>query len=843
MTLTRFATMLSFAACLGPFAATAAESEKGDAGAAPVSQGAASLDVYDQPDEIVVTAARYGEAKVAAESELDEGEIASHGADSILELLTRLAPLINSGDEPVILINGKPAGFDLSILSYPAEALDRLAVLKPEAASQYGGASGKRVVNLVLKKNFSMLNADAGVQFATGGGQYGGNLSVARTAISGPVRWNVNARIGRDSGLRKDARNIPGSPGVFDSVGFVSRAGGGEIDPALSDAAGGQVIVAAIPSRALSGHPTLADFAETANDTHAVDPHGFETFQSSRRNMLLSIGATRPLGAFSASLNLNASRNSSSGQRGLPMASVVLPAGSAWSPFASDIILTRPFDGERALRSDNMSESLGGSLSLNGMIGGWQTSFGINYSRNWGDSRLESGVDVELVQQRIDLGDPDFNPYGAWDEGMLRSTRNRTRGDNLSGRVQAQNNIAELPAGPLTMNISMNASRGRTESRRSGNRDGLADVTKFTREQVDGQLSMSVPISRRGVGQVGPLGDLIVDLSLSGQTMTKSALQKQFGGGVNWSPIPLLQLRGSLDYVETAPTFIQLDSPVVTTVNRVFDYVRGEIAEPVWITGGNPDLQRGNRRSLAVSVTIRPFDDQTLSLTTGYRQTVAKGAVASFPELTPSIEAAFPERVTRGADGRLIAVDARAINLARQTDASLSSGLVLRLPGQGGAGRGKGADPLQFSVSFNHAMLLKSELLTHPGVPVIDQLAGGGQSRHTLSLQITAGKRGVGASLNGSWGSATRVSNADRVFRFKPPMIFNLAIFVEPGSLFGRVPASALTKDLKISLDIQNLFNGYRRVLLEDGSAPPGYSRNEIDPLGRTARLTLRKKF
>src|SRR3546814_14681554 len=78
-----------------------------------------------------------------------------------------------------------------------------------------------------------------------------------------------------------------------------------------------------------------------------------------------------------------------------------------------------------------------------------------------------------------------------------------------------------------------------------------------------------------------------------------------------------------------------------------------------------------------------------LTLNLGYRQSVAKGGVAAFPELTPAIEAAFPERVTRDAEGRLVAVDARAINIAHDTDADLSSGVALRL----GQGRSKGLRP------------------------------------------------------------------------------------------------------------------------------------------------------
>src|SRR3546814_4430861 len=76
-----------------------AEPVKGDVAAGTVSQGTAPPGVFsrlsDSPDpitssgetdEIVVTAERYGEAKVAAESEFDEAEIASHGADDIQDL-------------------------------------------------------------------------------------------------------------------------------------------------------------------------------------------------------------------------------------------------------------------------------------------------------------------------------------------------------------------------------------------------------------------------------------------------------------------------------------------------------------------------------------------------------------------------------------------------------------------------------------------------------------------------------------------------------------------------------------------------------------------------------------
>lgn len=846
MKLARLAILSSVAlpAGLCPFGVAAA-------GEAPIGAVATSSQKPSAGDtssdaEIVVTAARRGEAKVAAETEFSDEEIASHGSDSIQELLNRLAPFIKAGgDEPVILINGKPVGFDRSILSYPTEALERLAVLKPEAATLYGEAAGRRVVNLVIKTKFSMLNVDTGANFATGGGKYGGNLSVGRTAINGDTRWNAQARIGRDTALRKDARNIPRPVGRFDSIGFVSAIDGGEIDPELSSAAGQLVTVAAIPIGSMSENPVLADFAATANERHDVDPHAFDTFQSSGRNMSLNIGVTRPLGTFSASLNLNANKSSGAGLRGLPMASVIVPAGSPWSPFADDIMLTRPFAGKRPLRTENDSSSFGGSLSVNGAIGGWQTSLGVNYSRNVGRNLLETGIDVARVQQLIDAADAGFNPYGIWDDSLLLASRSRTRSESLSGRFQVQKNIIDLPAGPISSSFSLNASRGRSESSRSDNRGGPAVVNKATRQQLDGQLSLSIPISRRGETELGPLGDLSVDLSMSGQTMANGPLQKRFNGGVNWSPFSIVELRGSLDYVEMSPSFELLDGPIVTSINRIFDYARGEVAEPVWITGGNPDLGSGNMQNFSLNANVRPFDDQILTLNIGYQQSVSKGAISGFPELTPVIEAAFPERVTRDAEGRLIAVDARTINLASQTNASLSSGVALRFPGQAAPGQGAApVNPLQLSISLNHNMQLKSELQTRAGIPVIDQLANSGQSRHSLSLQATVGKRGIGTSLNGNWSSPARVTNADQTFRFKPPIIFSLSLFVEPDRLFDQPKKKGmLISDLKFSFDVQNLLNGYRRVTLADGSVPPGYSRDEVDPLGRTARITIRKRF
>lgn len=800
--------------------------------------------------DIVVTANRRGEAKVPAESEFDENAIAAQGVDSIQELLTRLSPLIGDGaDAPVILINGRPAGFDRSILAYPAEALTRLAILKPEAAATYGASPGKRVVNLVLKPRFASLDTEAAGNWATGGGQYGGSLSVGRVAIVGDMRWNIQARIGGDTALLKNARRIPPAAGSFDSVGYISAANGGEIDPALSVAAGQVVTAAAIPARAISIAPSIEDFVATANETHPLDPNAFDTLQPSRRTIGIDAGVAHPFGAFSVSLNLDASSSSDHGLRGMPMASVAIPAGSAWSPFAEDLVLTRPFAGAHGLRNDNSAKMLGGSLTLAGLVGGWQGSLSFSYRRNWTDSLLESGVDVARIQQLIDGGDTRFNPYGVWNKSLLLSTRNRTRGENLSARLNIQKKIVDLAAGPLAWNFIADANRVRTDSQQSDNSGAVTMLDDATRSQFNAQMSVNAPLSARREERGLNLGDLSVDLWIGGQLMTKTTPQTRLGGGLNWSPIKAMQLLGTVEFVETAPSLDQLAGPIVQSVNRVFDYTRQEIAQPIWTTGGNPDLQRGNRQTVAFSALVRPFGGQSLSLNLGYRQTIAKGGVAPFPELSPIVEAMFPERVTRDVSGRLVAVDARAINMTRDTDSDLTSGIAWRYSGaaRGGPGMQLG-DPIQLNVSANYRLRLKSEMLIRPGLPVIDRLGGGiGTSRHLLNLQLNAGKRGAGVNLAAIWSSPARVdqSLADpkTALRVTPPTILNLSIFVNPDQLFPRLRDSAFTKGLKISLSVQNLLNDYRRVKLSDGSIPAGFSHDEVDPLGRSMRLTVRKRF
>lgn len=815
----------------------------GDAAAQPADDRGAS----GGSGEILVTAPRRGEAEVPAETEFGEEEIASHGADSIDELLERLAPLIDgSGEEPVILVNGKEVGFDRSILGFPPEALNRIAILKGEAAAHYGHRSGRRVVNLVLKENYASRNVETAANWATGGGRYGGDLTAGQVAISGATRWNAQARLSIESALRNSARGAgPSHAGPIDLVGYLAPVSGGEIDPGLSGLVGTTVHVAAIPDQALVGPPVLADFVAGAGRTHPADPARFETLLPSRRNLSLNLGASRPLGPFTASLSLNASSNRSERLRGVPMASVIVPQGGPWSPFSGDVLLVRPLAGARALRSESSSKSLGLSLTLSGALGSWRTTLSTSYARSWSANHLEHGIDTREVQALIDAQVRGFNPYMPWPERLLRTSGSKSDSESLGVNLSVAKPVADFPAGPVVATLSANANHNSTGYRSlSGASQGTRDAIAY--DHLGGELSVSIPISARGEGELKPLGDLSIDLSAGGQAATGSAFRRQQGAGFTWTPVPPVEIVGSFEHQEVVPSSDDLGAPRVETVTRVYDFLRQEVAEPFWITGGNPRLGRGSAQSLSLEVRLRPLGSSLLSVNVGYRSRRGEGGVAPFPELTPAIEAAFPERIVRDAQGRLQAVDARPINIARSQSAELVSSVALRLPPPGARSADtRTADPLRLTFSLNHTWRLESELLTRAGMPTIDQLSETGQSRHYLSLQATAGKRGIGGDLRATWSSPAQVRSSHSAggYRYRPPLMVNAGVFILPDKLWAKAQGLGWLENLKVSLEVENLLDTYRRVTLSDGSVPPGFSRHEVDPLGRTVELSVRKRF
>lgn len=216
-----------------------------------------------------------------------------------------------------------------------------------------------------------------------------------------------------------------------------------------------------------------------------------------------------------------------------------------------------------------------------------------------------------------------------------------------------------------------------------------------------------------------------------------------------------------------------------------------------------------------------------------YRRDRKTGGIASLPIATPAIERAFPDRFIRDADGKLSRIDARPINIEWENKEQLASTLT---------GKWGGRDPksVRYALTLSHLWQIADAIRIADAVGPIDRLDDGGQSEHVVKLQFHASGSGAGVALDGNWSNAARFAG-DRDLRFSPSTILNLTVYAEPELLWGAEGKWA--KDLKLSLEVRNLLNDYRRITGANGATVAGYERDRIDPLGQTVRMTVRKKF
>ena len=156
---------------------------------------------------------------------------------------------------------------------------------------------------------------------------------------------------------------------------------------------------------------------------------------------------------------------------------------------------------------------------------------------------------------------------------------------------------------------------------------------------------------------------------------------RSFGYGLNWKPIRSLSLLVSHTDDQAAPTPTELAGPAVLTPGvPLLDFVTGTTTAVSVLTGGNRRLTADDRDVFKAEVNWKPFAKQNLSMTAQYLQSHTRNVIANFPAATGEIEAAFPDRFLRDADGQLTEVDERPLNFAWEDKKELRWGLNLTVP-------------------------------------------------------------------------------------------------------------------------------------------------------------------
>jgi hypothetical protein len=388
-----------------------------------------------------------------------------------------------------------------------------------------------------------------------------------------------------------------------------------------------------------------------ANPVAGIELGRFRTLVPDTDRLNLGATVNRQLGTVSATVNGRLDLTGNESLLGLPRPSLAPPA------------LRRIGEGRNG--------HLG--LALNGVMSPWQWSVTGNYDRNQSETLTDTDIGRDRSKSVSQVG-------------------------SLDGVVNGP--LLNLPAGPVstTFRATLDARSLDSESTRAG----VFTTRELSRTHQSAQVNVDVPIASRRRAVLKGLGNLSANFNAEIENFSDFGVLRTLGGGLNWAPIAQVSLIASVTDEDGAPSMQQLGDPVLETQGvRIFDFVRGETVEVRRVDGGNPALLADNRRVWKLGGTLRPFTKKDVTLSANYTQSRITNQIASFPAATAEIEAAFPERFQRDADGRLLRIDTRPVNFARAERSELRWGVNFSTPigpqpqpgqfrGRGGQGGGPG---------------------------------------------------------------------------------------------------------------------------------------------------------
>ena len=778
-------------------------------------------DISSEPSdasEIVVVATRLIGSVDAPQPPLvtlDEEDIATYGASSLTELITALGPQTSSsrgrgGGFPVILLNGQRISSFREMRNIPPEAIRRMEVLPEEVALRFGYQPNQRVVNFILKDNYSSRTVEVEYHVPTAGGFSTWDFEASLLNISGPRRLNLTVSADDTSPLTEAERGI--------AVATPLAAG-------------------------------------------AIDPRDYRTLVSDSRNLGIN-------GTWSTAL----SSQPNSG-------SLTLNAAASRADSLS-------FSGIGALSADgtqvfplyrrSKTESLEAGATLSKPIGDWRLTATADASRS-----------TTLTTRAVRPAAGATGPLG---EDLARA-----RNDSATGLVTMIGRPLSLPAGDVSTTFKLGyAYTGITSS---DTRSNLGE-TRLTRGDLNAGVNVGVPIASRRENVLAGIGDLNLNFSAGLNHLSDFGTLYDYSAGLTWAPTEKLNFQASYIVNEAAPSLGNLGNPQIITDNvLVYDFATGQNALVTLISGGNPNLRKEQQRDLKLSANWQlPFVANSNFLVEYFRNN-SDDVTASFPLLTPAIEAAFPGRVTRDGAGNLVSIDQRPVTFDSTRSSRLRygfnvSGRIGRAPpgreggmgggrrggggmrgmGMGGGGEGApgasggggggfgrmmgggrgGGGQGRWNLSVFHTIRFDETVTIAPGGPVLDLLSGdaltgGGVSRHSLEVEGGAFYKGFGLRFNGNWAAPTRVRASGLPgasdLRFGSKFDLDLRAFVNFDQQAKLIKSVPFLKGSRLTLEVENLFDSRQRVTDATGVVPLSYQPDLIDPRGRVIGIEFRKQF
>lgn len=607
--------------------------------------GAASAQVASLDKEEIVVIAEFPRGSVVTDvppiEQLNADDIESFGVSSVADLVSALSTSTSSrrgrgSGRPIVLINGQRTSGFREIRDLPPEAIKTVQVFPEELALQYGFRPDQRVINFILKDSYTGFSGEIEYGVPTQGGQGRSEVEGNLTSIGKNSRVNINLEWQNATAISEAERNI-----IQDDAGTLVNLG--------------QFRTLVAPS-----------------DNIELNTNYSRTFEN---------GTT-------ISLNGGYLYNKSRSLLGFPSGDLQVGGATQFRYFTE-------FGPLRRTQETNTAQA---GLTVNGKFSDWRWTITSDYSREQIDTDTDRSGDISALQAAIDAGtiDPLASDFGSI-LGMPITDQARATDQTITNLATIAGNPLLLPSGPVSVTLRAGYDRKDLDSRNVTN--GVTTTGALGRDDFSTGINVEIPLADENTDVADAIGRLLINGNIGYSDLSDVGGLLEFGFGLNWEPLDGLTFTASAIGEEAAPTITQLGNPLIITPNvNVFDFTRGESVLASITTGGNLTLPKETRRDMKLAVNYRPDWLDGMTFLAEYFRNNSRNVASSFPILTPEIEAAFPDRVTRDAAGRLVAIDRRPVNYSNVFSENIRYGFNFRKRfGQrrsnGAGGRSRGGAP------------------------------------------------------------------------------------------------------------------------------------------------------
>lgn len=849
--------------------------------AAP-AQNATSTQYDETLEEVTVVGQALPGAVIGdipPENSLSPRDIRGYGVGSIAELLDELSLQTASGqgrgdEAPVILVNGRRISGVNEVSDLPTESILRLDILPEEVGLKYGYSAGQKVVNVILRRRFAAVTADAASGGSTEGEGERTKGDVTLTRIQGNKRLNIALSAQSQQAITEADRGIvaaadsPASDPAYRTLRPSAQTYAANVTFAvpINDKVSASTNFTA--TRALS--QSLTGLAQLGSDGEDSEHTPLEPLDQSTQATTIHFGTA-----------LNADLPQSwrlSWIGGYDHASLATDTERVRVPLLSGVGV----DEARSV-SDGVNGSVLATHKLLRLPAGdalMSVSFGAQVSDNKSETMGTRAMperklarSSENAQVSLDLPITRKNGFG----GAVGSTTANVNASathvsdfDMLTTVGYGLNWSPVPAASLI--VAMNEDR-RAPTVQQLNNPVVTNVNTRVYDYATGQSVLVTSTTggnpllgaddRRTFklgGTVKPFEDY--DLTLTGNysdSRTRNAVLSLTGVSPQIeSAFPERFLRDDDNQL------VSLDARPVNVTSQRRSNLRWGINFTQTLRAPARPMAFGRRRpgrTQAAPVegtraaapptqhapAAAPADGRSGLPPTGSDESVDEVVVTG--ERPQDTDApTFPNPYGEHRRGRF----------GERRDGAFEGGAG-RAGGPGGGRSGFGVfnrgfgmpgidDGAQLQFSIYHTWLLRDEVTLRNGLAPVDLLEGatlGGPppSRHQVQMNGGVIDNGIGIRLTAQWRSSAQItdmSSGTGALSFGALATLDLRLFAD---LQQRLRNKTWARGMRLTLAAQNIFDAKQRVVDANGVVPLTYQPGYIDPVGRAVFFTVRKMF